>query len=141
MTQPHSYSLQILEGHLDTFGHVNNATYLQLFEQARWEWITSRGFGMDKVMETGLGPTILELEMKFLKELRLRETITIASRVVTYEKKVGILEQTMSKSDGNPACQLSMKFGLFDTRSRKLIEPTKEWSKALDLHTLQNVTA
>ena len=40
------YYLIIRESHLDTFGHLNNATYLQLFEEARWDYITNRGFGV-----------------------------------------------------------------------------------------------
>ena len=31
----HTYKLRIIETHLDMFGHVNNATYLQIFEEAR----------------------------------------------------------------------------------------------------------
>ena len=32
-----TYPLLIKETYLDTFGHVNNATYLTLFEEARWD--------------------------------------------------------------------------------------------------------
>ena len=31
------YPVIIREQHLDSYGHVNNATYLQLAEEARWE--------------------------------------------------------------------------------------------------------
>jgi acyl-CoA thioesterase FadM len=47
----HEYTVLIIERHLDTFGHVNNATYLDLFEAARWEWITSNGFGLERIRE------------------------------------------------------------------------------------------
>jgi acyl-CoA thioesterase FadM len=35
MATEHVYTTQILEGHLDTFGHVNNARHLDLLEEAR----------------------------------------------------------------------------------------------------------
>ena len=44
------YPLTILEKHLDSFGHVNNATYLHLYEEARWDFITKRGFGLARVL-------------------------------------------------------------------------------------------
>ncbi len=47
--QEHEYQLLIHEGHLDSFGHVNNATYLNLFEEARWDWITARGYGLKEM--------------------------------------------------------------------------------------------
>ena len=31
----YEYDKTILEQHLDTFGHVNNAVYLSLYEEAR----------------------------------------------------------------------------------------------------------
>jgi acyl-CoA thioesterase FadM len=75
----YSYPLIIKEIYLDTFGHVNNATYLTLFEEARWDLITKNGYGLKKIQETGQGPTILEIKLLFLKELRVRENITIDS--------------------------------------------------------------
>ena len=35
------YHTQIKEKDLDTLGHVNNAKYLELFEEARWDFITN----------------------------------------------------------------------------------------------------
>ena len=57
----HLYDLVIHERHLDTFGHVNNATYLDLLEEARWDLITRNGFGLDEIKRLQLGPTILEI--------------------------------------------------------------------------------
>jgi len=71
---------QIKEHHLDTFGHVNNATYLQLFEQARWDIITEHGYSLEEIHKMKQGPVVLEVNVKFLKELRNRENITIVSQ-------------------------------------------------------------
>jgi acyl-CoA thioester hydrolase len=53
----------IRESHLDTFGHVNNATYLSLFEQARWDLIEAGGYGLRVIRQTGLGPVVLEAKI------------------------------------------------------------------------------
>ena len=58
----HEWSFQVLESHLDSFNHMNHATYFQIFEQARWELITSRGFGLKEIIETQIGPTILDVQ-------------------------------------------------------------------------------
>jgi acyl-CoA thioester hydrolase len=121
----------VSEAHLDSFGHLNNARYLELFEQARWELITARGFGMDVIRKTQTGPTILAVEMRFLRELVPREAIVIATDLSSYERKVGKLVQRMIKSDGALACEAIFTFGLFDLARRKLIEPTPEWAYAV----------
>ncbi|MFZ4403844.1 MAG: acyl-CoA thioesterase [Pseudobdellovibrionaceae bacterium] len=126
-----TYSFLVLETHLDFLGHVNNATYLQLFEEARWAWITEKGFGYDKIIQTQLSPVILEVNLKFLSEVRLREKATIESSLLEYTNKVGKLKQSMKKADGTVACEAVLTFGLFSLETRKLVLPTPEWMAAL----------
>jgi thioesterase-3 len=127
------YPLVIREGHLDTFGHVNNATYLQILEEARWEFITAGGFGLRHIQKIGLGPVVLEWNMKFIKEIRLREKISIESETLSYDKKIGVLRQDIYNEKNELCFEGRMTFGLFDTRERKLVLPTPEWLKAIGL--------
>ena len=126
-----NYELMIKEHHLDTFGHVNNATYLELFEEARWDFVTARGFGLDYIHKMGRGPVVLEFNIKFIKELRLRQWITIESQTLRYEKKIGSLRQTIFNDQQQRCCEVIMTFGLFDLVHRKLMTPTPEWFKAI----------
>lgn len=127
-----TYPITIREHHLDTFGHVNNATYLSILEEARWELITQNGYGLSYIRETGLGPTILEINIKFLKELRLREEITIQSQLISYEGKIGKIVQKMLRN-GEECCVAEFTIGLFSVKERKLVLPTPEWLKAIGL--------
>jgi len=119
MNQPHfaefNYHLIIKEHHLDSFSHVNNATYLQLFEEARWEFLNARGFGLSAIHASGIGPVVLEINIQFLKELRLREAITITSQMQSYDKKIGVmLQRIYSEPEHTLCCQATMTFGFFD---------------------------
>lgn len=125
------YKLLIREGHLDSYGHVNNATYLAMYEEARWEFVTQRGYGFDYVHQTGQGPVILEVNIKFMKELGLREEITITTELLDYPSRIGKLKQQMLKADGSVASEAIFTFGLFDLRARKMISPTPEWKSAI----------
>lgn len=127
------YSLLIREHHLDTFGHVNNATYLQLLEEARWEFLTSQGFDLNTIQELQVGPIVLECQIKFLKELVLRQPIVIESQVLSYEKKIGILRQDIFDEKSIVCCQAQFTFGLFDMTARKLLLPTALWLKAIGI--------
>lgn len=131
--QNFKYELLIRESHLDTFGHVNNATYLQLYEEARWELISSRGYGLDKIQSTQHGPVILEAQLKFFKELQLRQKIFISIEMLDYSKKIGRIKQQMILEDQSIASEVILIFGLFDLKTRKLIEPTKDWMQALGM--------
>ena len=127
----YKYELTIKESHLDTFGHVNNATYLQLYEEARWEFITDNGYGLSKIKSTGLGPVILEINIRFMKELRLREQIVIHSQTTEYSGKIGTIKQWITNDEGKICSTVEMKISLFDTVKRKIVEPTEAWLKAI----------
>ena len=127
------YEVIIRETYLDTYGHMNNAAYLELFEEARWEFITRNGYGMKKVQELQQGPVVLELTMKFKREIALREKITITLQLLDYKGKISHFRQEMIKEDGTVATELELTFGLFDLKARRLIEPTPEWKKAIGL--------
>lgn len=125
------YPLVIKEFHLDTFGHVNNATYLQIYEEARWQFITENGYGLDKIKSTGLGPIVLEVKLRFIKELKLREEVIIHSTTEKYDSKIGTIKQWITDSKGNICSDMEMLFGLFDTKNRKLVSPTEDWKNAV----------
>jgi acyl-CoA thioester hydrolase len=129
----HEYPLLIREAHLDTFGHVNNATYLAILEEARWELITRNGYGLDEVVRRRIGPTILEINLKFQRELKNRQRISIRTWMESYAGKIGKVVQQIVDADGNLCCEALFTIALFDLTARKLIPPTPEWIKALGL--------
>jgi acyl-CoA thioester hydrolase len=129
----HEKTVIISEAHLDSFGHLNNARYLELFEQARWDLISERGFGIETIQRTRTGPTILEIDIKFLRELAPRETVVIRTELLGYERKIGRMRQTMLKTGDSVACDAIFTFGLFHLDQRRLLEPSPEWSHAVGL--------
>lgn len=136
MSNPiYEYDMTILEQHLDTFGHVNNAVYLTIYEEARWDFITSNGLGLKQIMETKIGPVLLDLNLTFKSELNNREKIKIVSqaRPEMRNKYVMVLDQKILKENGKVASTLTLSVGLMDLSLRKLISPTPEWLKALGL--------
>lgn len=125
------YQLVIKEHHLDTFSHVNNATYLELLEEARWEILHEHGINLKTIHETGIGPIVLECHIQFLKELRLRQPILIESQMLSFEKKVGVMRQDVLDECGELCSHAKITFGVFDMNTRKLILLTDQWLTAI----------
>lgn len=128
----YKYPILIKESYLDFYGHVNNATYLTLFEEARWDIINNHGYGADKIRSTGMGPVVLEAHLVFKRELCLREEIVIESQTYSYEKKIAKMRQIMMRGD-EICCTADFVFGLFDTKTRRLVLPTQEWLHGIGL--------
>lgn len=129
------YKILIKESHLDSFGHVNNAVYAQLYEEARWDFITKNGFGLEEIQKQQIGPVILDLEIRFKREIKNREVITIESKTKELVgNKIIILEQRMLNENGKVSSEALFTVGLFDMQSRKLIQATPEWLLAVGIH-------
>jgi len=125
------YNLVIKECHLDFFGHVNNAVYLQLLEEARWDFCTRNGFGLKQMKETAKGPIVLEVQLRFLREMTLRQNISIFSQVISHNKKIGKLQQSIKDESGNTLLEAHFVMGFFNMETRKLVTPPQEWLSAI----------
>ena len=71
------YSVVVREHNIDTLGHLNNASYLQLFEEARWDFSSQGGFGLDWVLSNQKSPVVVKAEMSFRKEVLNREVYSL----------------------------------------------------------------
>jgi acyl-CoA thioester hydrolase len=127
----HEYVTLIRERHLDTFGHVNNAQYLMLFEEARWEMITSRGYGLEQVHERKIGTVVLDCSIRFKREIKLREKITIQTRTVKLSRKILTLQHKLLNEKGECAAEAEFTMGCFDLSARKLVTPDPFWLTAV----------
>ena len=124
------YRVQVKEFHLDSFGHVNNAMYSVLYEEARWDFITANGFGLERIKNDKMGPVLIEAQIKFKRELINREWINILSAPGEVNGKMMEIHQQMVKSDGKVASEARFLIGFMDLKERKLILPPKDWLKA-----------
>ncbi len=126
------YEVVIKECHLDSFGHVNNAVYVQLYEEARWDFITKNGFGLEVIQRNQVGPVLLDLQVRFKREIKNREIIKIQSQTSEIiSSKIMVLEQKMINRDGKIASEAVFTVGFFDMKTRKLIEASSDWLKAV----------
>lgn len=132
MNSVFEYEILIKENHLDSFGHVNNAVYLQLFEEARWDFITKNGYGLEHIQTTQMGPVILDIKIRFKRELKNREKVKIRSQVINVlNSKMIILQQAILKEDGKTSSDATFTIGFFDMKERKLIDAHPDWLRSI----------
>lgn len=69
-----------VQGHeLDSFKHVNNSVYLNYLETARWNFFRECSM-MEDLEREKLFPVVIEVNVKYIKELRLFDQFVITSR-------------------------------------------------------------
>jgi thioesterase-3 len=132
-TKIHQYFITILERHLDFFGHVNNATYFQLLEEARWDMITAQGCGVAEIKSNNIGPVVLEVHIRYKREITLRQGITIETQLISLKGSILKLHQTIVNEAHEICCEADFICGFFDLAQRKLTLPSKRWINAFSL--------
>ena len=71
--------------------------------------------------------------MRFVREIRNRERITVKSWTESYTGKICKFAQQMLNEKAELCCEATFVVGLFDMQARKLLLPTPEWLHALGL--------
>ena len=62
---------------LDSFGHVNNAVYLNYLEAARSEWFPAIGLSFDDIAAEGIQIVIAEAHVRYRAPARFGDRIVI----------------------------------------------------------------
>ena len=106
---------------LDVNGHLNQAVYHQYAEHARWEVLVAAGLVPDKLQLSGLGPVVLESNVKYLRELHLGDEIAVTCACRWGAGKAFWMDQQILKLDGTVSAEFSVVLGLMDLKARKLV--------------------
>ncbi len=131
----HVAQIPVYETYLDAFGHVNHAKYLELYEQARWDWMADYHLSLADIHRLQVGPVILNVNLDYRREVLARQTLSIHTRVVNYQKKIFTLGQEMYLPEGELASTLQITGGMMDLRERKLVMPPDIWLAAFGMAT------
>ncbi len=115
---------------LDGYKHVNNARYLDLYEMARWDILDQSGLGQDYVHSRKIGPIIIEVTVRFSKELLPGEEILIKTASRRKNDLVYFFDQEMINSKGETASRATFTSALFDLEKRKMVKADSNWLKA-----------
>jgi acyl-CoA thioester hydrolase len=122
MSEAFSVRIRVRGYELDTQGHLNWAEYLHYAEHARWEFLTAAGITQDGLLATGLGPVVLDVSVKFRRELRGGDEVDVSCAFVFEGGKTFRILQDFRRPDGRVAASLSSTSGLLDLRERRLAD-------------------
>ena len=131
MTDEFSVRIRVRGYELDTQGHLNWAEYLHYAEHARWEFLAAAGISQDALIATGFGPVVLDVSVRFRRELRGGDEVDVTCAFVFEGGKTFRILQDFRRPDGRVAASLVSTSGLLDLTERKLTEDPGKHLRAL----------
>lgn len=120
------YEMKVKEEDLDAIGHVNNVRFAAYLEDARGEWYKRAGLSYEDMSVRKVATVILKMEILFLKEARLGDTL----KFMTIPKKLGnksfVLQQYIYNQSDEHITEALITSVMFDLLSRKSIAVVEE---------------
>ncbi|MGD6742389.1 acyl-CoA thioesterase [Streptomyces sp. BH106] len=131
MAEQFSVPVEVRGYEIDVNGHLNQAVYLQYAEHARWSFLQRAGLDDRALLGRGVGPVVLETNIRYLRELRAGEVVDVSCAFEFGDGKVFRVHQSIRKADGTVAAEVSAVSGVMDLSERKLVKNPGEIFKEL----------
>ena len=111
------YNRKIFGYECDIYGHLNNANYLHLYEEARAEALEEMDMSIGKLSEEGVHIYLSEINLTFKIGLPVGEKVVIDSRMIKATRATSIWKQEIFNSAGK-LCNTAIEIGRASCRER-----------------------
>ena len=115
------YSERIVRSYeLDSFGHVNNAVYLQYCEGARNDYMLQRGIAFHDFHEWGIFPVLYRSELDYKQQARADDRLSI-SGVIEFNGKTRftINHDILRLTDNTVICIARLYFAFINRTNQR----------------------
>ncbi len=126
------YHRKIFGYECDIYGHLNNANYLHLYEEARATALEEMGMSVMKLAEEGVHIYITEIILNFKIGLPVGENVTIDTRMITATRATSIWKQRIFNNAGK-LCNSAVVKGVF-IKDGKPFRTSKEFFENYKKH-------
>ena len=109
---------------LDSFGHVNHATYVSYLEHARWHVLRDAGINLQTFQEWKRWPVIVRIEVDYLRPTYLGDFLEVETRVAAHKKTSFVFSQQILKA-GTPVLQARVQAVLINEKGKPSALPSQ----------------
>ncbi|MFC8343813.1 acyl-CoA thioesterase [Streptomyces sp. NPDC057280] len=131
MTEPFAVPVTVRGYETDVQGHLNQSVYLNYAEHARWSLLRAAGITQAGLIGSGVGPVALETTIRYRRELLAGDEVVVSCAFEWGEGKTFRIHQTIRKTDGTVAAEITAVGGLMDLKERRLVTDPRKYFKEL----------
>ncbi|MER6165558.1 acyl-CoA thioesterase [Streptomyces violaceorubidus] len=125
MSEEVTKSFEVRWDDLDLNGHLRNTRYLEYASTARLAFLVASGWSPRDLMKAGIGAVALGEEVRYLREVRPLEVVTVVSRVVglSTDGARWRFEHTFVRGNGEEAAVVRALGTWIDLATRRMTAP------------------
>jgi len=109
--------------HLDVFGHVNNARYLEFLEEARWTYLEQMGISFDSFARKGISLAVVNININYRAPSVLGDVLVIETTLNKIGNRSIVLNQVVHKKhDNKRVIDAEVTFVIIDLATGRAIQ-------------------
>ena len=133
--------LRVRGYHLDGYGHVNNARYLEFMEEGRWDFFDQHPEMITELHQDGRAFVVVNLNIDYLAAARQGDDLEVMTGIIDVGERSGlchhrIVRKNGGRKDGTVIARADLTFVLLDMRANKAAAIEGEVREALAALTL-----
>ena len=131
MPEKHVAHIRVRSYELDSFGHVNNAVYLQYLEYARCEYMRQRELSFNDFKKWNATPYVVQVEIQYKSSSRADDELQIEAIISEWGRGSFVMDYTVfNQTTSKMAATAQMKFA-FVNSDEKIIAIPETFRRAM----------
>jgi thioesterase-3 len=115
----HTIEIKIRGYHLDLFGHVNNARYLEFLEEARWAAF-EKTVDLEQMARKGWAFTVVNVNINYRRPALMNDVLRIETRIAEWRRRSAVVRQEVVQAQGGElVADADVTFVIFDTAKQR----------------------
>ena len=123
--------LRVRGYHLDGYGHVNNARYLEFMEEGRWDFFDQHPEMIKELHQAGRAFVVVNLNIDYLAAARQGDDLEVMTGIIDVGERSGLCHHRIVRKDGTVIARADLTFVLLDMRANKAAAIEGEVREAL----------
>ena len=117
----HHTRIKVRGYHLDLFGHVNNARYLEFLEEARWNQFEDEG-NLALFLESGLALVVVNINIDYRHPATMGDQLLVETGVQSIGKRSAVIHQrVLLEGSDTVVAEADVTFVVFDAKQNKAV--------------------
>ena len=119
--------------HLDLYGHVNNARYLEFLEEARWDFLEQQ-LDVSKFTGSNLGLAVVNININYRRGAYVGEEVEVVTSLAKIGNKSAVIHQdVVLKGTTTLVADADVTFVVTDQKAQKAVALEGELREVLEV--------
>jgi len=115
----HTIEIKIRGYHLDLFGHVNNARYLEFLEEARWAAF-EKTVDLQDLARKGYAFTVVNININYRQPALMNDVVCVETQISQWGRRSAVIRQVVKRQGTDTVvADADVTFVIVDTHKRK----------------------